>query len=296
VINDETDEKLQKVLARAGYGSRREIEGWISEGRIKVNNRVAKLGDRVSERDRISVDGKRVQQTRLKERRSRVLVYHKPVGEVCTRSDPEGRETIFKHLPRLVGGRWITVGRLDLNTSGLLLVTTDGELANRLMHPSHQVEREYAVRVLGEVDADMLKRLQQGVELEDGPAHFDAIIDAGGDGANHWYHVVLREGRNREVRRLWESQGVQVSRLMRVRYGAITLPRGQRPGRWEDLPEEMVNDLRRSVGLAPKVARLSGKARGAFYGKPGAGKRTLAKPGSSYKGKRKTSRPVKGKR
>jgi 23S rRNA pseudouridine2605 synthase len=296
VITPTPDEKLQKVLARAGYGSRREIEGWISEGRIKINNRIAQLGDRVSERDRISVDGKRVQQARLKERRSRVLVYHKPVGEVCTRTDPEGRDTIFKRLPRLASGRWITVGRLDLNTSGLLLVTTDGELANRLMHPSHQVEREYAVRVLGEVDADMLKRLQQGVELEDGLAHFDAIADAGGDGANHWYHVILREGRNREVRRLWESQGVQVSRLMRVRYGAITLPRGQRPGRWEDLPEEVVNDLRRSVGLVAKATRLSGKARSAFYTKRTTGQRAFAKPASGAKGKRATGKPLKGRR
>jgi 23S rRNA pseudouridine2605 synthase len=152
------------------------------------------------------------------------------------------------------------------------------------------------VRVLGEVDADMLKRLQQGVELEDGLAHFDAIHDAGGDGANHWYHVVLREGRNREVRRLWESQGMQVSRLMRVRYGAITLPRGQRPGRWEDLPEDVVNDLRRSVGLAAKATRLSGKARGAFYGKRAAGQRTFAKPASGAKGKRTAGKPLKGRR
>ena len=254
MINAPADEKLQKVLARAGYGSRREIESWIEAGRIKVNKRVASLGDRVSETDRIQVDGKPVPQSRLKQRRSRVLIYHKPVGEICTRHDPEGRDTIFKHLPRLASGRWITVGRLDYNTSGLLLVTTDGELANRLMHPSHRVEREYAVRILGEVDRDMLNRLQQGVELEDGPAHFDKIIDAGGDGANHWYHVILREGRNREVRRLWESQGVQVSRLTRVRYGSITLPRGQRPGRWEDLPYEIVDDLRRSVGLTSKIS------------------------------------------
>lgn len=259
--NAPTGEKLQKVLARAGYGSRREIEGWIGEGRVRVNNRVATLGDRVGERDRILVDGKRVPQTRLKERRSRVLIYHKPVGEVCTRVDPEGRETIFAHLPRLVGGRWISIGRLDINTSGLLLLTTDGELANCFMHPSYAIEREYAVRVLGEVDAAMLKRLQTGIELDDGLARFDAIVDAGGDGANHWYHVILREGRNREVRRLWESQeGVQVSRLMRIRFGPVSLPRGQRPGRWEDLSEEVVDTLRRSVGLAPKQ-RNSSRAR-----------------------------------
>ena len=270
--NVSANEKLQKVLARAGYGSRREIESWIEAGRIKVNKRVATLGDRVSESDRIQIDGKFIPQSRLKEQRSRVLIYHKPVGEVCTRHDPEGRDTVFKHLPRLSSGRWISIGRLDITTSGLLLVTTDGELANRLMHPSHQIEREYAVRVLGDVNHDMLKRLQQGVELEDGPARFDAVIDAGGEGANHWYHVVLHEGRNREVRRLWESQGLQVSRLMRVRYGSIVLPRGQKPGRWEDLPDHLVDELRLSVGLKPTSThqgvgrvvkgRVAGKSKG----------------------------------
>lgn len=257
--NAPSNEKLQKVLARAGFGSRREMESWIEAGRIKINKRIATLGDRVSETDRIQVDGKLIPQSRLKERRSRVMIYHKPVGEMCTRHDPEGRDTIFKHLPRLASGRWISVGRLDYNTSGLLLVTTDGELANRLMHPSHRVEREYAVRILGEVNKEMLDRLQQGVELDDGPAHFDNIIDAGGDGANHWYHVILREGRNREVRHLWESQGVRVSRLMRIRYGSIVLPKGQKPGRWEDLPDDLVNELRLSVGLRSKMLSGAGK-------------------------------------
>ncbi len=291
-----TNEKLQKVLARAGYGSRRELEEWIKSGRIKVNNQVATLGDRVSETDRISVDGKPVQQARLKERRSRVLIYHKPIGEICTRSDPEGRDTIFNHLPRLASGRWITIGRLDLNTSGLLLITTDGDLANRMMHPSHQVEREYAVRVLGEVTADMLKRLKEGVELDDGPAHFDVVAKAGGDGANQWYHVILREGRNREVRRLWESQGVQVSRLMRVRYGAVSLPRGQRLGRWEELPDDDVNALRKSVGLVAKTTRgdktRGGFSRKQFSGKPSSGKRSTGKKyagsaGKAIKGRRR---------
>ena len=255
-----TNEKLQKVLARAGYGSRRELEGWIAAGRIKVNNQVAKLGDRVCATDRISVDGDPVRQTRLSERRSRVLIYHKPIGEVCTRSDPEGRDTIFNHLPKLTSGRWITIGRLDLNTSGLLLITTDGDLANRMMHPSQQVEREYAVRVLGEVTAEILNNLKTGVELEDGLAHFDVVASAGGAGANSWYHVILREGRNREVRRLWESQGIQVSRLMRVRYGSVSLPRGQKPGRWEELPEQAVDVLRRSVGLSAKLAASSNRS------------------------------------
>lgn len=285
------DEKLQKVLARAGYGSRREIEGWISEGRIKVNRRVATLGDRVSEQDRIEVDGKTVHHQKLKQKRSRVLVYHKPVGEVCSRSDPEGRETIFANLPRLASGRWISVGRLDLNTSGLLLITTDGELANKLMHPSQQIEREYAVRVHGEVDAAMLRRLQAGVELDDGPAHFEQIIDVGGDGTNHWYHVVLREGRNREVRRLWESQGVQVSRLMRVRFGAISLPRGQKPGRWEDLPEKAIEELQLSVGLRP-TKTSSGKRPARFPDgrlKPRSVGRVKKKPAFG-KGKARTRR------
>lgn len=283
-----SDEKLQKVLARAGFGSRREIEGWISEGRIKINNRVATLGDRVSENDQLEVDGRRVHHSRLKQKRSRVLIYHKPVGEVCSRSDPEGRETIFTNLPPLSAGRWISVGRLDLNTSGLLLITTDGELANKLMHPSQEVEREYAVRVRGEVDPDMLKRLLQGVELEDGLAHFDNIIDVGGDGSNHWYHVILHEGRNREVRRLWESQGVQVSRLMRVRYGNISLPRGQKPGRWEDLPEDAVEQLQRSVGLEPvqpSASSPSSKKAGSFSAARARGKSSpgVKKPGVKKK-------------
>jgi len=274
-----TNEKLQKVLARAGFGSRREMEGWIEAGRVTVNKVVATLGDRVSETDRIQVDGKPVTQANLKERRSRVLLYHKPVGEICSRSDPEGRETIFKNLPSLSSGRWITIGRLDLNTSGLLLVTTDGDLANRLMHPSHQIEREYAVRILGVVDSEMLKRLQSGVELDDGMAHFDAITEVGGDGANHWYNVILREGRNREVRRLWESQGVQVSRLMRVRFGLITLPRGQKLGRWEEVPDDLVNELRKSVGLPAKTTRAGSKDGRPRNRAPGDFRASARKPG-----------------
>jgi len=288
--NSPSNEKLQKVLARAGYGSRRELEEWIKAGRVKVNNQVATLGDRVADTDRISVDGKPVQQARLKERRSRVLIYHKPIGEICTRSDPEGRDTIFNHLPKLASGRWITIGRLDLNTSGLLLITTDGDLANRMMHPSHQVEREYAVRVLGEVTADTIKNLKEGVELDDGPAHFDVVAKAGGDGANQWYHVILREGRNREVRRLWESQGVQVSRLMRVRYGTVTLPRGQKPGRWEDLPDDDVNALRKNVGLSEKVTRgdktRGGFSRKTFSNKPASSKQRTGGPRKTTKSRR----------
>lgn len=241
------DEKIQKVLARAGFGSRREIETWIEQGRIKVNQQLAKLGDRVSPEDRIFLDGKplRIQHAP----RMRVIAYHKPVGEVCTRQDPEGRPTIFDRLPRIQNGRWIAVGRLDISTSGLLLLTTDGELANRLMHPSSEIEREYAVRVLGEITPESLQQLQTGVMLDDGMAHFDRILDSGGEGSNHWYHVTLREGRNREVRRLWEAVGMRVSRLMRIRYGNIELGRGLRPGKFRDLASDELQRLLLQVGM-----------------------------------------------
>ena len=243
------DEKIQKVLARAGYGSRREIESWIEAGRIQVNRRVAKLGDRISSEDRVSLDGKPL--TRLHHTpRRRVIAYHKPIGEVCTRQDPEGRPTIFQHLPRIQNSRWIAVGRLDINTVGLILLTTDGELANRLMHPSSQIEREYAVRVLGEATAEKLQQLQQGVMLEDGMAHFDRILDSGGEGANHWFHVTLKEGRNREVRRLWEAVGLKVNRLIRIRYDNIELGRKLRPGKWRDLEATEIQTLLQHVGLA----------------------------------------------
>lgn len=243
-------EKLQKVLARAGFGSRRHIETWIVAGRITVNDTLAKLGDRVTAEDRIRIDGQAPQTHRLAGAKRRVLAYYKAEGEVCTRSDPEGRPTIFDQLPVLRSGRWIAVGRLDINSSGLLLLTTDGELANRLMHPSTGLEREYAVRILGKVDAVMLNRLTEGVMLDDGSAAFNSVKNAGGAGANHWYHVTLTEGRNREVRRLWESQGVKVSRLTRVRYGPIPLRRGLRAGRWEDLENEDIQVLLAATGLA----------------------------------------------
>ncbi len=247
------NEKLQKVLARAGFGSRRELEKWIAAGRISINGKVATLGDRVGPEDRIHVDGKQVSKLRVATKKRRVLIYNKPLGEVTTKSDPEGRPTVFDRLPRITGGRWIVVGRLDINTMGLLIFTTDGELANKLMHPSSEIEREYAVRVLGEVTQEMLDRLVTGVELEDGKAHFNSVTRSGGEGANQWYHVTLSEGKNREVRRLWESQGVTVSRLMRVRYGPITLPKFVRTGRWEELDEQEMRPLLESVGIeAPK--------------------------------------------
>lgn len=243
-------EKLQKVLARAGLGSRREMERWIEAGRISVNDQTANLGDRVGEDDAIKVDGKTLSKQRTTKGKRRVLIYHKPVGEVTTRNDPEGRRTVFDHLPSIANGRWIVVGRLDINTLGLLLFTNDGELANRLMHPSSEIEREYAVRILGDVDASIINNLKKGVELEDGMAHFDSVEYSGGEGANHWYHVTLKEGRNREVRRLWESQGVTVSRLIRVRFGPVRLHRTIRSGHWEEMDEKGIQQLLESVGLA----------------------------------------------
>lgn len=255
-------EKLQKVLARAGLGSRREIEGWITEGRVSVNGKLAQLGERVGENDVLRVDGHVVSKTRLQSVRPRVLVYHKPVGEVTSRNDEAGRPTVFDNLPSIRNGRWIAVGRLDINTSGLLLFTNDGELANRLMHPSYTIDREYAVRVLGEVSPEQLSALSEGVQLEDGIARFTQLRDGGGEGANHWYHVCLEEGRNREVRRLWESQGITISRLMRVRYGPITLHKRIRPGKWEELDEQGINLLRQAVKLeAPEPTPSAPKGR-----------------------------------
>ncbi|WP_298723430.1 23S rRNA pseudouridine(2605) synthase RluB [uncultured Oceanisphaera sp.] len=242
-------EKLQKVLARAGKGSRREIETLISQGRVSVDGNVAHLGDRVTGKEQIRVDGHMVETQPEGDIICRVLAYHKPEGEVSTRKDPEGRPTVFDRLPKLQGSRWVAVGRLDVNTSGLLLFTTDGELANRLMHPRHEIDREYAVRVFGEVNEAMLQRLRKGVMLEDGMAKFDTIKYNGGEGMNHWFHVTLKEGRNREVRRLWESQEMQVSRLIRVRYGKIELPRNLPRGGWSEMPLDQVNYLRNEVGL-----------------------------------------------
>jgi len=270
------DEKLQKVLARAGLGSRREIETWISQGRVQVNGEPATLGDRVTGQERIRCNGHLVPREKLVQDSRKVLMYHKPVGEMSTRDDPEGRRTVFESLPKLGSGRWITIGRLDLNTLGLLLFTNDGELANRLMHPSWAQEREYAVRIFGEVDEAMLKRLQTGVELDDGPARFDSIAVQGGEGGNQWYNVTLKEGRRREVRRLWESQGVQVSRLIRVRYGAIRLPRDLPRGKWRFLKPEQVNDLARDVGLVTTAQTAAGgpPRRRQLVGKPARPKRS----------------------
>lgn len=244
---DRPGERLQKVLAGAGYGSRRELESLIRAGRITVNGEVATLGVRVGERDKIAIDGRNVPRRRLKAPKHRTIGYHKPVGEICTRSDPDGRPTVFGSLPPIPGRRWLTVGRLDLNTSGLLLCTTDGDLAQRLTHPSYQVPREYAVRVRGQVSNEDLAALRSGVELEDGPAAFNDIVHAGGDRVNQWYHVVLTEGRQREVRRLWQARGLEVSRLIRVRYGTALLRRDKPAGSWWELEDSDVQALRELV-------------------------------------------------
>lgn len=248
-----TDEKLQKVLARAGLGSRREIEGWIQAGRVRVDGGVAGLGDRVTGTEHITVDGRRVPREQLAGLRRKVLLYHKPVGEVTSRQDPEGRPTVFTQLPRLGQGRWINVGRLDLNTLGLLLFTNDGELANRLMHPQWQLEREYACRLYGDPPPDTIDQLLAGVDLDDGPARFDRVEPVGGTGENVWYHVVVREGRQREVRRLWESQGVTVSRLIRVRYGPVRLPSDLARGRYRFLDDDQIAALCQAVDLDPSA-------------------------------------------
>ena len=249
-------EKLQKVLARAGQGSRREIEAMIAENRVSVDGKMATLGDRIDVHSgvKVRIDGRIINLQQAQKEVCRVLMYYKPEGELCTRSDPEGRPTVFDRLPRLNGARWIAVGRLDINTSGLLLFTTDGELANRLMHPSREVEREYAVRVFGQVDDAKLRDLSRGVQLEDGPAAFKTIKFSGGEGINQWYNVTLTEGRNREVRRLWEAVGVQVSRLIRVRYGDIPLPKGLPRGGWTELDLAQTNYLRELVELPPETS------------------------------------------
>ncbi len=237
-------ERIQKVLARAGFGSRREIERWIKDGRIDINGKKAGLGDQIDDNTIVKLDGKVLKRQRFeKNSKTRVIAYYKPEGEICTRNDPEGRPTVFKKLPRIQGGRWISVGRLDINSSGLLLFTNDGELANRLMHPSSEIDREYAVRVLGTATDEQLQTLRDGVELEDGFAKFTDIVESGGEGANHWYHVVLMEGKNREVRRLWESQGLVVSRLIRVRYGPYFLEPKRRVGNVWELEQKEIDSL-----------------------------------------------------
>lgn len=262
-------ERLQKVLANAGFGSRREIERQIEAGEVSVNGTTAKLGDRVTPADTIYIGRTKVGAWRLQKQETQVILYNKPEGELVTRDDPGGRPTVFARLPKLVGSRWIAVGRLDINTSGLMIFTTDGELANKLMHPSQQIEREYAVRVNGEVSSEKLQQLVKGVELDDGFARFEDLVESGGEGRNRWFHVVIMEGRNREVRRLWEAVDLKVNRLKRVRFGPLFLDSSLAVGRHRQLTEQELSDLLSATGAAPKPAA---KKRGHSGKGPGKGK------------------------
>lgn len=254
-------ERLHKLLAQSGIGSRREMEELIAAGRVTVNGETAQTGQSATPGDRIKVNGRLVN-LKFSNRLPRVIIYHKPEGEIVSRDDPEHRPSVFTSLPRLTGSRWVAVGRLDFNTSGLLLFTTSGELANRLMHPRYNLVREYAVRVLGEVSLDAQQKLLQGVELDDGSAQFSTFQDAGGDGANHWFRVSLFEGRNREVRRMFEAVGVTVSRLMRVRYGPFVLPPNLKRGQVLELGEKEVQNLLAEFGMEnPEPGRAPRKSR-----------------------------------
>ena len=255
VVDD--GERIQKVLAAAGYASRREVEEWITAGRVSVNGLPTFLGQKISAGDRVKVNGKLVN-VRFAERPPRVLIYHKPDGEIVSRDDPEGRPSVFDRLPKIRRGRWIAIGRLDFNTSGLLLFTDDGGLANRLTHPRYNLEREYAVRIVGLLDEAQVKQLKEGVELEDGPARFNMVRDEGGEGSNHWYRVSISEGRNREVRRMFEALGLTVSRLMRVRYGPVELPSRLKRGMFEDMAPEAVKAL---AGKQPTARPGDGETR-----------------------------------
>jgi 23S rRNA pseudouridine2605 synthase len=255
---DDDAPKLHKVLAEAGLGSRRDMEELIIAGRVSVNGEPAHIGQRILPTDAVRINGKLIQR-KTSNKPPRVLVYHKPAGEIVSHDDPEGRPSVFDRLPTMKTGKWLAVGRLDFNTEGLLLFTTSGDLANRLMHPRYSIDREYAVRTLGELEEGMRQKLLAGVELDDGVAAFTKIADGGGEGVNKWYRVVIGEGRNREVRRMFEAVGLTVSRLIRTRYGAMTLPSGLKRGRWEELEENDVRSLLAAFGIEKKGAGAPAK-------------------------------------
>lgn len=274
---DDDAPKLHKVLAEAGLGSRRDMEELIIAGRVSVNGEPAHIGQRILPTDQVRINGKLIQR-KVSSKPPRVLVYHKQSGEIVSSSDPEGRATVFDRLPSIKAGKWLAVGRLDFNTEGLLLFTTSGDLANRLMHPRYSIEREYAVRTLGELEEGMRQKLLSGVELDDGPANFNKIADGGGEGVNKWYRVTISEGRNREVRRMFEAVGLTVSRLIRTRYGALILPSNLKRGRWEELDEHAVRNLMAASGLEKgrQSQQGSGRAQSSGQGqgqRPGQGQR-----------------------
>jgi len=266
---DDDAPKLHKVLAEAGLGSRRDMEDLIVAGRVSVNGEPAHIGQRILPTDAVRINGKLIQR-RVSSKPPRVLVYHKPAGEIVSHDDPEGRPSVFDRLPSMKAGKWLAVGRLDFNTEGLLLFTTSGDLANRLMHPRYNIDREYAVRTLGELEEGMRQKLLAGVDLDDGKAAFSKIQNGGGEGINRWYRVVIGEGRNREVRRMFEAVGLTVSRLIRTRYGAMTLPSGLKRGRWEEFEENDVRSLMTAFGVEKKAAPEKNAKSG---GKPGKGPR-----------------------
>lgn len=277
-------EKLHKVLADAGIGSRRDMEELIVSGRVSVNGEPAHVGQRVMPTDQVRINGKLLQRRVNTARPPRVLLYYKPAGEIVSQDDPENRPTVFDRLPKISGARWIAVGRLDFNTEGLLILTTSGELANRLMHPRYGIEREYAVRVLGELTDTQHQRLLTGVELDDGPARFSQCESAGGEGANRWYRVVIAEGRNREVRRMFSTVGAEVSRLMRIRYGSVQLPRGLSRGRFQELSPEWVQAWLHDLGIGTEELRVAKGEPGGQQAKPG--KRGAKSRGGKKQGRR----------